>query len=1522
MVTLTEKSSFPFLWFATIGVAFALNFVGTESKALAQFRESVILPEGGPAVELGPARRLPRNQLSQAAYSQAAASISSGNVAEGLSTLQEVLDQESDFFVTESAAGPSSQFQRIEDLIRNHHEEYERLYGPTASQLLADARSKQNALQFEEIVRRYEMTAAGASALEELIPLARDNGDAARALNLIERLARHPAVKNKKSLLTRGIDLLQMAGDREQALAFMMRHSDVFKEESEKKDLLKRFTSPSVNSFGNAPFYEWRLPFGGVSQVGATQPAPAFTKSAWQAPLVDDTYDFWLLEAPGVAHRLGKDTKDLMAAMERRIRAQAGRIAFPAGRPLVVNNLVITSGPGSVKAFDAQGGELVWNGLIVDETFDYLAKWSYSAAESQDGTREEMRNLFAAVRGWRDLTSSSISSDGRRVYTVTGCQLVGTTSPQRMMQNTQRHPLLPQRSNRLIAYDLATEGKIAWPLNLHVSDSSTDAFGEPREIFFLGAPLPVEEHLYVLGEERGQVQLFELDPETGAILWSLGLLNPDRDLVLDDARRLAGLTPAYSNGLLICPTAEGTLVAVDPMKRQVVWTHFYASSTTSLQAQAFMMRVVRPQNQAASQAREELLGDQRWFDSRVMVSGSYVIFTPPDDDNLVCLNLLDGKPLFEKVVPRGQSVYAATVYEDDLLLVGRSELSMLNLSGGESGWKQAIPIPNPSGRGIRMGNQFLQPLQTGEIAVVDLPSGRLLTRMPVEGDLPPGNLISANGRLFIQSGTGVTALRSVEEMQQDIIQLLTKNANDENGLALRGAWELQQGRVDVGISDLKRSVDIGDGAMARSILIWSLLDGLRTDFAAFRAKAEELEPKLQDNEQRLQFLRTFAQGLQSTGEVSAAFKNYLKVLNLLAPSEIVHDIDSEWGATDSRWTLGRIEELLEKSEGELQKDLHQEFADWVKNVDPQILVRHLPSIPATWVPSQLVLDQLAKVKLKAELQQPFDATLRPMLESSDSKIRVQAAAQLLRLARETDDTRSLQEMLSILEKEPSVNLESSRQSSKELAVVTRQDPAVADRLHSVLEWKQPIHVGDPQAGGSRSSLTQIPRLGPPSRSLDGWTFFLDQAGGHIEIFDPQGRHRERIATGYPGVRYAVESDLARYVSMQDHIAVVVLLDRFLLIDFLNETQSPRLIVNRSLTSEGETVFTGRGPFSVPPRAGLRSSLIEIRQGQLSGNVGPLGRSLLCYNSGTNLIAIHPGTGAELWQRRDIAIGSEILGDDQYVVVKPPEVAALDVYRAVDGGFVIRRPLPMGTLTSLDRLSGDWGRFLPRVEDVDGNFQWSLYDPAANETVWKYSAPRGTVWSPVEGQDVAFISPERRLTLFDGLTGKVRFEATVPSDQKIEQFTLMRFPEQFVLLTATHRADAIRRQTFGVRAQDLVLAEVSGLVCAFSPDKGDVLWNKEIVGQNVVTQSPREWPVLLFARGRGRMESQILNRFTGEVVRRNTAPGDESGVSWLTETHPLRLHIKFGHDRATLFFGEAPPASSKPPHAPVQSESIR
>ncbi len=95
--------------------------------------------------------------------------------------------------------------------------------------------------------------------------------------------------------------------------------------------------------------------------------------------------------------------------------------------------------------------------------------------------------------------------------------------------------------------------------------------------FFLGPPLPLEGKLYVLAEMKtSEIKLCVLDAKTGKLDWSQQIAVVEQNIQQDPLRRLSGCSPSYADGVLICPTTAGAVVAVDLANRTLRWGYQYA----------------------------------------------------------------------------------------------------------------------------------------------------------------------------------------------------------------------------------------------------------------------------------------------------------------------------------------------------------------------------------------------------------------------------------------------------------------------------------------------------------------------------------------------------------------------------------------------------------------------------------------------------------------------------------------------------------------------------------------------------------------------------------------------------------------------------------------------------------------------------------------------------------------------------------------------------------------------------------
>ena len=97
-----------------------------------------------------------------------------------------------------------------------------------------------------------------------------------------------------------------------------------------------------------------------------------------------------------------------------------------------------------------------------------------------------------------------------------------------------------------------------------------------RAASFSVAPLVDGGDLFVVGERNLDVRLYVLDPQTGRVRWSQLLAHSDTKIDQDLGRRWWTVQVAYSNGILVCPTTVGWLVAVDRLDHSVLWMNRYA----------------------------------------------------------------------------------------------------------------------------------------------------------------------------------------------------------------------------------------------------------------------------------------------------------------------------------------------------------------------------------------------------------------------------------------------------------------------------------------------------------------------------------------------------------------------------------------------------------------------------------------------------------------------------------------------------------------------------------------------------------------------------------------------------------------------------------------------------------------------------------------------------------------------------------------------------------------------------------
>ncbi len=158
--------------------------------------------------------------------------------------------------------------------------------------------------------------------------------------------------------------------------------------------------------------------------------------------------------------------------------------------------------------------------------------------------------------------------------------------------------------------------------------------------------------------------------------------------------------------------------------------------------------------------------------------------------------------------PRLNRLFVAGALDGVVYLVGRMGLDALNLKDGSDAWNHAVELSLPAGRGYRHGNLYHLPLSSGDLATIDLRRGRILTRTRFSKNAQPGNLVSAEGAVVMQSAGSVQGFPPTAELEQQIAKTLEQAPDDAAALAARGELRLHRGKTDAGLADLTRSVKL------------------------------------------------------------------------------------------------------------------------------------------------------------------------------------------------------------------------------------------------------------------------------------------------------------------------------------------------------------------------------------------------------------------------------------------------------------------------------------------------------------------------------------------------------------------------------------------------------------------------------------------------------------------------------------------------------------------------------------------
>lgn len=1391
---------------------------------------------------------------------------------------------------------------------------YELEYGQQAAGLLEEGVGAADLDLVEQAARRFFHTKAGCRATILLGDAQFDRGSPLAAALHYERLRSFPAAAREYepvlSIKTAVCWMRAKMPDRAKRIL-----ADVAKEhEIDRVTLAGR--QISFGAEGN--------PVGGFAALaGNGMHAATTTRGDWpvfqavpsrnpavarSSPIWDLQWQRTLLTEPESV-----DQSELEDLHERLTRLRAkrrtdGKLTLPAAHPVVSRGTAVFRTLGNLRAVDVATGDPVWEAVQVDPLFTRL--YLDGGVSGEAGSANSLLDQYLTQRAFDDLNFGTIAADDRYVYAVeeSGMNL----DPQNVARGV-RHPLDPPEFNKLMAFELSS-GKFVW----EIGGATRNFAPEAADTFFLGPPLPLDGRLYVLGEIGGEIRLLvyqnTFDLADGGfvrpkLLWKQSLVEPSIPINYPYApvRRMSGVSPSWADGVLVCPTTAGAVVAVDVARRQLLWGYRYEDSSPDLQQRQFNPFIGRNLGQTPPNRDEK----DRWVDAAAVIVDGRVLLTPRDSDDLHCLNLADGKKLWTR--PRGNGLYLAAAVDGQAVVVGKSGVQAYNLTDGKPAWKKPATLGAPAGRGVRSGTHYHLPLATEEIATVDLATGRVLARTKTTDGEVPGNLLAVGGSILSQSQRRFTRLTSLDEIHKRVEETLTMRPDDANTVELRGRLRLQKGERKAGLADLRRALEIESTPQRKELVAAALLEAVERDFPAWKDVRAEIEALSNDSDLRERLTNLYAEGWENAGDLKAAFNEYLKLTQIVTGSD-----DERFRrvgrvrARESRWLRGRFQDLYEKAAAADRAFMEQKISDKARTIVESGDVDQFKSF----------LDVFGR-------RREADPVRRALVEELNFKSdAARMEQQLLRLRRSNDaayagySTAKLADML-IQMKRPRdaahlvhdlktrfaevvcLNGETGR------ALVTNwtENKSVARAVRPAAAWPKSNFTvdkdDDPQPFGFGSSVQfPVEVAGRRNPAFRGWTFNYDMQQASLSSRDESGTPRWSVSVPQAG-RGAMYGN---HLTTHGHILVCSFGDHIMLLNTLDATASVRqlwharldenAVANANLRGARVGVFRQQ---TAAPGGLTRHTLLDQSRHPL-GRIGPVADDFVCYQKGDVVYVVDLLTGKPFWTLDDVPRGARLFGNEDYIVVSPVDSGAARVLRAADGREVAVNPMPeepefvcaSGTLVVWWTIAGDEGTL-------------ACTDLLTGKRLWKREyGPKSKLAIP-SSEELSVMEPGGRFEILAINNGERRLSDMVHKAARLEQITVVRDAEGYILLT--NAADELP----GARSlgQSLGYPQVNGVVYAFDRKTGNRRWEADVSGQILEPGQPDDAPVLAFAnilmepvvaqpQGRLRRSTYsnrvlILDRRTGTRVFE-----DETEVA--TPRVTSLVDVRVNHKKHTVHIG--------------------
>jgi outer membrane protein assembly factor BamB len=713
--------------------------------------------------------------------------LESGHLIEGLTELQSILDRDEDVFVRlESEPVPRGARSLAASLLASLPPQalaaYQTLFGSQASQLLDSGAGRVDPDLLARVVRRYYQTAAGFEAGQRLAAWWMDHGSNELAWGWWRRVLDDPVHR-----------LRVTSTQRAHAACCAMRLGQPatarrILEDIDGATTVKLAGRSICISDTLAELVSVHARIGEFSGVRGHDPAECDPRAVGSPPALG--HALWSGTLAGEKSR----HLDVLAQAWESYQLHNGLPIGTSQLPLLVDQRLIYRDFEGLRAVDVRSGQTLWFYPCVSALCREISPRHTVPADGNPDPNNVMRLVVG------NCAMQTLSTDSKHVFAID--RIEPEEQPATPASSASGEGAAPPgpACNVLAAFDLAAQGPLA--TSTWILGGREDGHGQVRELAghcFLGPPLAVADRLFIISERRQQLYLSCLKSETGALVWMQVLCSVSQPIAADFQRVGMACTPTFAEGIVVCPTHAGVLVAVDSLSGTLLWAASHDDDEPQLRQQMSSW----PYSARRKYAHQGNL-------NLPVIHGSYVLYLPAHSENVFCLDLATGcvnwRAHREDAEPSTATEYVAAVTDATAVLVGRRQCRGLAIDNGQVRWMVRLGR-SPAGQGVRQGANYHVPLDDGRIVSLDLDSGRQTGSFHAAATSPDGPTASATGRplgnliadrdlIISMRPGGISVFRQAHVVLDDLDAKSRDNPHDSKTMLETAEIELTLGRLD------------------------------------------------------------------------------------------------------------------------------------------------------------------------------------------------------------------------------------------------------------------------------------------------------------------------------------------------------------------------------------------------------------------------------------------------------------------------------------------------------------------------------------------------------------------------------------------------------------------------------------------------------------------------------------------------------------------------------------------------------